>query len=219
MNTSAGGLTVPNALVCIFAALIMGLAIAFIYMKSGNYTKSFVMSLVLLPAMVQVVIMMVNGNLGTGVAVLGAFSLVRFRSAPGSSKEICFIFFAMVVGLAAGTGYIGYALFITVIICLAFYILEKTPFGERNMAEKTLKITIPEDLDYTEIFDDIFERYGKKVTLERVKTTNLGSMYELRYYIVLKDVSQEKAMIDEIRCRNGNLTVICGRQETIREEL
>ena len=219
MNNAAGSLTIANALICLIAALALGFMIAFTYMKSGAYSKSFVISLFLLPALVQVVIMMVNGNLGTGIAVVGAFSLVRFRSVPGSSKEICFIFFSMAVGLATGTGYIGYSFMMTAIICFVFWILSRTSFGERNRAEKTLKVTIPENLDYTEIFDDIFDKYTKNVSLERVKTTNLGSMYELLYNIVLKDTAQEKAFIDEIRCRNGNLTIICSRQETLKEEL
>ena len=123
LNTTTGNLTAASAIICILAALVLGLMIAFTYMRSGTYTKSFIISLVLLPSLVQIIIMMVNGNLGTGVAVVGAFSLIRFRSVPGSSKEICFIFFAMAAGLATGTGYIGYGVAMTIIICLAFYIL------------------------------------------------------------------------------------------------
>lgn len=218
LNSAVGSLTISNALLCIFTALILGLIIAFTYMLCTEYSKSFVVTLVLLPALVQIVIMMVNGNLGTGVAVLGAFSLVRFRSIPGRSMEIGSIFFAMAVGLAIGMGYITFAVAATMILCLAFFLLLKTNFGEKKDEEKELKVTIPENLDYTEVFNDIFERFTKKVSLERVKTTNLGSMYELKYNIVLKNISKEKTLIDEIRCRNGNLNIVCSRQQSSRDE-
>lgn len=185
----------------------------------ANIQKSFVMTLVLLPPLVQLVIMMVNGNLGTSVAVLGTFSLVRFRSVAGSSKEIACIFFAMAIGLATGMGFLTFAVMMVVVIGLAFILLEKTKFGEPKANEKDLKISIAENLDYTEIFEDIFKIYTKKCKLERVKTTNLGSMYELDYHIVLKDAAKEKEMIDAIRCRNGNLTIVCGRMQGIQEEL
>lgn len=163
--------------------------------------------------------MLVNGNLGTSVAVLGTFSLVRFRSVPGSSKEIAIIFFAMAVGLATGTGFLTFAAMITVMIGLVFFVLGKFSFGESKENEKDLRITIAEHIDYTEIFEDIFKEYTSKYKLQRVKTTNLGSMYELEYHITLKDVKKEKEMIDSIRCRNGNLTVICGRRSTVQEVL
>ena len=169
--------------------------------------------------MVQMVIMMVNGNLGTGVAVLGAFSLIRFRSVPGSARDIAAIFFSMAVGLATGMGYLTFAGMAVLAVGLLLLLLSKTSFGEMKVPEKELKILIPEDLDYTEVFDDIFAPYTSSVSMERVKTTNLGSMYELYYRIRLKDPAREKEMIDQIRCRNGNLTIVCGRCQTVREEL
>ena len=173
------------------------------------------------PALVQVVIMMVNGNLGAGVAVMGAFSLVRFRSFPGSSKEICVVFFAMAIGLATGMGHLAFAVFFTIILSLLLLLLCRSPFGELHAVptEKELRITIPEDLDYPHIFDDLFEKYTNRVTLERVKTTNLGSMFELTYHIRLKKAVQEKAFLDDLRCRNGNLTIVCGRISSVKEEL
>lgn len=219
LNSAAADMTVGNALLCTVVSLILGLFIAIIYMSQGSYSKSFVMTLVILPALVQIVIMLVNGNLGTSVAVLGTFSLVRFRSVPGSSKEIAVIFFAMAVGLATGTGFLTFAAMITVIIGLVFLVLGKASFGESKENEKDLRITIAEHIDYTEIFEDIFKEYTSKCKLQRVKTTNLGSMYELEYHITLKDVKKEKEMIDSIRCRNGNLTVICGRRSTVQEVL
>ena len=215
---STGGLTIGGAIICTVASIILGLTIAYIYMGQGRCSKNFAITLVTLPVLVQVVIMMVNGNLGTGVAILGAFGLVRFRSVPGTSKEICCVFFAMAVGLATGMGFITFAVMITVVISLLLLILSKTTFGETKSL-RLLKITIPESLDYTEAFNDIFERYAKEVTLNRVKTTNLGSLFELNYDIVLKDDKQEKALIDELRCRNGNLTIVCGRPQMEKEQL
>ncbi|MGN0404156.1 MAG: DUF4956 domain-containing protein [Bariatricus sp.] len=214
-----GSLTFQNAMICTVVSLVLGIIIAAVYMSSGIYSKNFAVTLALLPVLVQMVIMMVNGNLGTSVAVLGTFSLVRFRSAPGSSRDIASIFFAMAVGLATGTGFLSFAVMMTVVIGLISLILQKSPFGEMKYASKDLRITIAENLDYTEIFDDIFQKYTSKCQLQRVKTTNLGSMYELEYHITLKDVKQEKNMIDELRCRNGNLTIVCGRRSTIQEEL
>lgn len=219
LTDTQGNLTVQNALLCALVSLLLGVLIAVIYGYQGTCSKNFMVTLVMLPVLVQMIIMLVNGNLGTSVAVLGAFSLVRFRSVPGSSKEMAVIFFAMAAGLATGTGYLGFAAVMTVMIGLVFLILERTHFGETKREQKDLRITIAEHLDYTEIFDDIFRKYTNNCRLQRVKTTNLGSMYELEYYITLKDIRQEKEMIDAIRCRNGNLTIICGRRASIQEEL
>lgn len=212
--TQAGALTLANVLAASAAALILGLIIACIYMLNDNYTKNFVITLSLLPALVGIVIMLVNGELGTSVAILGAFGLVRFRSLPGSSKEIAFIFFAMAVGLATGMGFIVFAAIITVMIGLVFTLLNKLNFGGSTKSEKKeLRITIPEDLDYTGVFDDLFEEYTSFHDLHRVKTTNMGSMFELFYSIKLKDATKEKAFIDDLRCRNGNLTIILNKAE------
>ncbi len=218
IDTVTGTLTVGEAMLCTLASLIFGIIIAIFYMAQGRYSKNYMITLVILPALVQVIIMMVNGNLGTGVAIMGAFSLVRFRSMPGSAKEICGIFFSMVVGVVAGMGFLTYAAFITVFVGLAMLLLERSRFGEAGLHEKDLKVTIPETLDYTEVFDDIFDKYVKKSELKRVRTTNLGSMYELWYGIILRDERAEKEFIDELRTRNGNLTIVCGRV-TSNEEL
>ena len=219
LTATDGSLGLTEAVICLFVSAICGLIIALVYMYQGNYSKNFVTSLVLFPMIVQVVITIVNGNLGTSVAVLGTFSLVKFRSAPGSSREISSIFLAMAVGLATGMGYVIFALSFTVAINLIIAVLGKTNFGEKKNSEKELRITIPENLDYTEIFDDLFDGYTKKATLERVKTTNLGSMYELNYSIILKDMDKEKEFIDQLRCRNGNLTIHCGRPQVVYSEL
>lgn len=212
-------LTLQSTLVCTFCSIVLGFAIACAYRFEETYSKNFVVSLVLLPTLVQFVIMLVNGNLGTSVAVLGTFSLVRFRSVPGTSKEICYIFLAMAIGLATGMGFVGFAVLFTSIAIVIFILMVKLKFAQPIENQKELRITIPENLDYTEIFNDIFDRYTSMVRLNKVKTTNLGSMYELHYEITLKDIEKEKQLIDAIRCRNGNLTVICSRVKISREEL
>lgn len=212
--------SVGAALACTGAAVVLGIITAVVYMLQGNYSKNFVVTLAVLPALVQIIIMMVNGNLGTGVAVLGAFGLVRFRSVPGNSRDIMSIVMAMALGLATGMGHIGYAVVITVIMGAVILILSKTKFGESGEDKnKDLRVTIPESLDYTGIFDDIFGEYTNGAVLNNVKTTNLGSMYELQYKIKLKDLKREKEMIDAIRCRNGNLTIVCGKAQTPKDEL
>ncbi|MEA4891310.1 MAG: DUF4956 domain-containing protein [Peptococcaceae bacterium] len=216
---ASGELSLSVLLLCTAAALGCGLVIAGAYRVQGPYSKSLMISLVMLPALVEIVILMVNGNLGAGVAVLGAFGLVRFRSVPGTSKEICFIFFAMAVGLAMGMGYVGFGILITLILCAAFLALFKAPFGNEEEAMRELRITMPENLDYTEIFDDIFAEYLAYHSLEKVKTVNLGSMFELTYRIRLKEPRREKELIDGIRCRNGNLTVICCRVSAQEQSL
>lgn len=214
-------ISVTDFLLCMGLSLILGLVMAFAYMYRTRYTKSFVVTLAMLPAVVCVVIMLVNGNVGTGVAVAGAFSLVRFRSAPGSAKEICALFLAMGAGLITGMGYLGFAVLFTVIMCAVFVLYNVTVFGERKYSNiyKTMRITIPEDLDYTGIFDDIFEEYTNEHILTRVKTTNMGSMFRLTYDIALKDGAKEKEMIDKLRCRNGNLEITSSLQEASHAEL
>ena len=219
ITTTIGNVAMQSVMICTVVSILMGLVISGIYMLQGGKSKNFSISLVLLPVIIQVVIMMVNGNLGTGVAVAGAFSLVRFRSVPGTSKEICCIFFAMAIGLATGMGFVVFAALMTIIIGALLLVLSKTKFGELKDNNKVLKITIPENLDYAGIFDDLFEQFTTRSDLERVKTVNLGSMYELNYNITLKDAKQEKAFIDEIRCRNGNLIIVCARPHDSREQL
>lgn len=218
-STSTGVVTLQSLMACTIASIILGIGVAVVYMYKNEYNRNFVITLALLPAMVQVVISLVNGNLGAGVAVLGAFSLVRFRSVPGSAREISSIFFAMAIGLATAMGYILYAFAFLLIIGAMTILLTLIRFGDSRSQEKDLRITIPEDLDYTGIFDDLFAAYTRRAELLRVKTTNMGSLYELRYRIVLKDENTEKQLLDKLRCRNGNLTILCGRVATGKEEL
>ncbi|MBR2902496.1 MAG: DUF4956 domain-containing protein [Clostridia bacterium] len=214
-------ISVTDFLLCMGISLVLGIILAFAYMYRSRYTKSFVVTLALLPTVVCVVIMLVNGNVGTGVAVAGAFSLVRFRSVPGSAKEICTLFLAMGSGLIAGMGYLGFAVLFTLVMVVIFLLYSRLDLGtKKNEAlYKTMTITIPEDLDYTGVFDEIFAEYTSSCSLIRVKTTNMGSMYRLTYNVVLRDSSKEKEMIDKLRCRNGNLEISVSQQENIVAEL
>ncbi|MCC2231043.1 DUF4956 domain-containing protein [Hominifimenecus microfluidus] len=211
-------LTASNFLLSFAISLALGFVIAGLYMFRSHYSKSFVMTLVMLPAVVQVVILLVNGNLGVGVAVAGTFSLVRFRSVPGTAREITSIFLAMAVGLAAGMGYLGIAVLLVVVLGAVSMILTITSFGDQRN-RKDLRITIPESLNYTDVFDDILKSYAKNWELVQVKTTNMGSLYKLTYQIEMKDTSEEKKMIDELRCCNGNLEISCMTSSFGKEEL
>ncbi|MCD8372448.1 MAG: DUF4956 domain-containing protein [Clostridia bacterium] len=215
-------ISVWQFLACLGAGIILGLIIALVYAFKSKYTKSFLITLTLLPAIVSVVIIMVNGNIGAGIAVAGAFSLVRFRSVPGNAKDIATIFLAMVAGIVTGTGYIGYAVLFTLVIGLVMVICQilglTKKFGKPS-PYRTLRITVPEDLNYTEIYDDLFERYTDYCENVSIKTTNMGSLYKLTYDIKMKDPAEEKAFIDELRCRNGNLEVSICRQDTATNEL
>lgn len=212
---------VSDFILCVGVSLVLGLILAACYMHKTRYTKSFMVTLALLPSVVCVVIMMVNGNVGAGVAVAGAFGLVRFRSVPGTAREITMLFLAMGAGLVAGMGYLAYAALFTVVMCLAVLVYNRLDFGiKRNSAcYKTLTVTIPEDLNYSGVFEDIFSEFTSSCELVRVKTTNMGSLYRLTYDIVLRDPVREKEMIDQIRCRNGNLEISVSRQETTITEL
>ena len=214
-------ISISEFLLCIFTSLVIGLILSVGYMYRTRYTKSFVVTLALLPAVVCVVIMMVNGNVGAGVAVAGAFSLVRFRSVPGTAKEITMLFLAMGAGLIAGMGYLSFSVLFTIIMCAINLLYNQLDFGfKKNSAlYKTLNITIPEDLDYTGVFETILSEYTTSYELVRVKTTNMGSLFRLTYNVILKDAAKEKNLIDELRCRNGNLEITVSKQETTVTEL
>lgn len=218
---SSTTITVQTFLLCIAVSIAIGVYLSLVYAFRSRCTKSFVVTLALLPSVVAVVIMMVNGNVGAGVAVAGAFSLVRFRSVPGSAKEIGTIFLAMGAGLVAGMGYLGYAVLFAVVLGAVMLLLNVSRFGEKQApdAEKILHITIPEDLNYGDVFDDLLGKYTTRWELTSVKTTNMGSLFKLSYRVVLADVSQEKAFIDALRCRNGNLEISIVQKEVTAYEL
>mgnify|MGYP003236331748 CR=1 FL=1 len=199
-------LTLSAFLICTGVSLVLGITLALVAQFRARSSQSFAVTLALLPMVVQVVIMLVNGNIGAGVAVAGAFSLVRFRSMPGTAREIGALFLAMAIGLADGMGYVGLAA------------LTALRFGQRGSGERILKITIPENLDYEGLFDDLFDQYTRVHTLVKVKTSNMGTLYELEYRVTLRSDSVPKAFLDALRCRNGNLNIVCGR-ETVKDAL
>lgn len=208
----SSGLTLSTFLICTLTSLVLGIGIAFVGMYRSCSTQSFAVALAILPVVVQLVIMLVNGNVGAGVAVAGAFSLVRFRSVPGTAREIGVLFMAMAIGLATGMGFVGLAVISFIIISAVILLLTATGFGKAPVAERSLKITIPENLDYEGVFDDVFAKYTKSAELVKVKTSNMGTLYELQYSIVLKGENVPKEFLDELRCRNGNLNIVCGRE-------
>jgi len=193
--------------------------VSLVYRFRSEVSRSLSVALIAMPVIVQLVILMVNGNAGTGVAVLGAFSLIRFRSVPGTARDILFIFLSMAAGIATGVGRIWVGITVVALVCAVMFLLNVFGYGSSLGGERDLRITIPEDLDYTEVFDDIFSEYTARNRLVRVKTTNMGSLYELRYRITLKRKVSEKAFLDQLRCRNGNLTIIFGRAENSADEL
>ncbi len=207
-------ITLSTFFICIAVSLVLGLGIALLCMYKSSYTQSFIITLALLPAVVQVIIMLVNGNIGTGVAVAGAFGLIRFRSTPGTAKEIGMIFLAMAIGLATGMGYVMLAALFFAVMAVFILVLSQLRFGGSSENERMLKITIPENLDYDGLFEDLFQQYLRSAKLERVKTTNMGTLYELDYRVILKDEQVPKIFLDELRCRNGNLNIVCGRIAT-----
>ena len=210
----ASGLTAQSFLNCTGVSLVLGLLTALCFSFRAHFSKSFCLTLAILPAIVQVIIMMVSGSIGAGVAVAGTFSLVRFRSEPGTARQIAALFLAVALGIAMGMGYAVLAGVFFLIVTLFFLLLTLVGFGDDRGTQRDLRITIPESMDYEGVFDDLFAQYTTSHSLERVRTTNMGTLYEIRYTIVLKDEKQLKAFMDELRTRNGNLTIVCGRVST-----
>ena len=203
--TAGAGITLRTYLIALGFSLICGLIVLFATAFRGNITKSFAVTVLLLPAIVQTVIMMVNGNVGTGIAVAGAFSLVRFRSVPGKAREIAAIFLSMTAGLACAAGYVGLALLFTAVISAVMLIFALIPIKRER--EYELHVTVPESLSFNGAFDDIFKEYARSVRLTKTKTSNMGSLYKLTYILDLKDPARSKEMIDALRTRNGNLEI------------
>ena len=219
LSLSTSGLSLPEFVFCSAFSVLFGVIIAFVHMYRNQYSRNFVLTLILLPMIVQTVIMLVNGNLGAGVAVAGAFSLVRFRSLPGNSREIAGVFLAMAVGLADGMGYVAIGGLMLVIIGIVMMIVVNLPVGRSERATRDLRVTIPENLDYEGVFDDLFTEYTTKAELLKVRTVNMGSLYEIHYHILFRGDKSEKKFLDELRCRNGNLSIVCGRVAEEREAL
>ncbi len=205
-------LTLTAFFICTAVSVILGIGTALVGMYKSRCSQSFAVTLAVIPVIVQLIIMLVNGNIGAGVAVAGAFGLVRFRSAAGTAKEIGIIFLAMAIGLATGMGYAALAVVAFIITAAVIMLLTAVNFGQTDSSERVLKITIPENLDYEGLFDDLFNKYLKSYSLEKVKTSNMGTLYDLEYRITLSGSNIPKDFLDDIRCRNGNLNVICSRE-------
>ena len=211
-------ITAASFAVCLGVAFMLGIIVALVHQKTARSSSNFITTLAVLPMLVAMAIMLVNGNLGAGVATMGVFSLVRFRSIAGNSRSMLSVFFSMAIGLACGTGYIAFAAIFTVVTAGILMMLKTARFGEKNTQEKKLTILVPEDLDYTTAFDEVLENYTRNWTLIKAKTTNMGSLFELDYLVDLKNETNEKVMIDAIRERNGNLKVALSHN-MIEEEL
>lgn len=218
-ESTAASLTSGAFLACTLASLVLGVVIALVYMFRHEYSKNFVVTLALLPLIVQVVITLVNGNLGAGIAVMGVFNLVRFRSIPGSAKDIGSVFFAMAIGLATGMGFIALAMLFTVIVGVANVVYVLSPFGRPQQPEKVLRVTVPEDLEFDGMLDAVLARYAAERELTEVCTTNMGSLYQLEYQVRLAQPGIEKRLMDEVRCLNGNLKVSLSNAQVSKEVL
>lgn len=213
-------ISTQDCLISIGVAILLGLAISAVYkITTAKATKNFLIAIAILPILSQIVILLVNGNLGTSLAVAGAFGFIRFRSLQGTSKEIITLFWSMATGLALGMGYILFALVTTVIIAVIMIIFSNILTKMENRSARRLKVVIPENLDYSEVFDDLFYKYTDKVEMQKVKTTNMGSTFELTYMVNLKKDVNEKEFLDQIRIRNANMLVMLEREELSEVEL
>ena len=206
-------------MLAIGVSLLLGLVVAKVYQFKTVYSKSFVMSLALLPTLIAIVIFLVNGSLGAGVAVMGAFSLIRFRSAPGGAKELVSIFLVMTIGIAIGMGYLVFATIFTFIMSLVMLLLEVVNFGQMKHSIRQLTVVIPESLDYESVFDDIFNKAANHVELANVKTSDMGSLFKIKYIVQLNGTMTEKELVDALRTRNGNLEIAISRYVTKENEL
>ena len=212
----ADGVTMTNFFILAALSLALGFLISRCYRVAAGEKGSMGEALIFLPFLVQIVILLVNGNLGTGVAVAGTFGLVRFRSAPGTARDIAVLFLSVAVGIACGMGYAALAVLAAVVVCAVLLIRRAVPASTDN-GERNMKLAIPENLDYSDLFDDLLAEYTAKHELLQVKTANMGTLYNLHYRIRLKDTAKEKEFLDALRVRNGNLEISCGRAPAGKE--
>lgn len=209
-STTGESFTLTNALIVILASIFLGLVISFVYIKTNKkngYNSGFATTLVMLPVIISIIILLVGNNVARAFSLAGAFSIIRFRSAPGDPKDISYIFFTLAVGLTCGMGYIGYSVIFTIILCALMFILDLAKFASSKGKSMHLKITIPEDLNYDGAFDEILNEYTNSYHIERIRTRDFGALFELNYMVELKDEISQKKFLDELRCRNGNLNI------------
>jgi uncharacterized protein DUF4956 len=206
----ATAISLPTALLTVLVSFAVGIMISLTYMKTSareSYSQNFALTMVLTPAVISVIILLIGSNIARAFSLAGAFSIIRFRSAPGEPRDIAFVLFTMAAGLAAGTGFYGYALLFTVLMCGVMIVLHVTKFGRRNTGMQLLKINVPENLNYEGVFDEVLDKYSDSYELRKIKTTDLGSLYQLVYSISLRDDMSRKEFMDTLRCRNGNLNI------------
>lgn len=209
-STTGESFTLTNALIVIVSSIILGLVISLAYMKTNKkngYSSGFTITLVMLPVIISIIILLVGNNVARAFSLAGAFSIIRFRSAPGDPKDISYVFFTLAVGLTCGMGYIGYAIIFTIILCSLMIILDLTKFSAPKSKSMQLKITVPEDLNYEGVFEEILDKYANSWNLERVRTRDFGALFELSYIVHMKPDVNQKSFLDELRCRNGNLNI------------
>lgn len=217
--TTTTDLTLTTSLLTILVAIVLGGLISFTYMKTNpsGYSKNFTLTMVLLPVIVAIIILLIGSNIARAFSLAGAFSIIRFRSAPGDPKDIAYVLFTMAAGLACGTGYFGYAILFTIILCVMMFVLNRFKFGVSKKLQKTLKVTIPENLAYDEAFAEVFQQFNVQYDLKKIRTTELGSLYELVYLVTMNQVTNQKEFLDAIRCRNGNLDLSLTMSPTAAE--
>jgi len=217
--TTTTDLTLTTSLLTIFVAIVLGGLISLTYMKTNpsGYSQNFTLTMVLLPVIVAIIILLIGSNIARAFSLAGAFSIIRFRSAPGDPKDIAYVLFTMAAGLACGTGYFGYAVLFTIILCVMMFVLNRFKFGVSKKLQKTLKVTIPENLAYDEAFAEVFQQFNVQYDLKKIRTTELGSLYELVYLVTMNQVTNQKEFLDAIRCRNGNLDLSLTMSPTAAE--
>ncbi|WP_291565531.1 MULTISPECIES: DUF4956 domain-containing protein [unclassified Clostridium] len=209
-STTGESFTLINTLIIIASSIILGLAISITYMKTNKksgYNSGFTTTLIMLPVIISIIILLVGNNVARAFSLAGAFSIIRFRSAPGDPKDISYVFFTLAVGLTCGMGYIGYGVIFTTILCLLMIILSVANFATPKGSAMQLKITVPEDLNYERVFEEVLDKYTTSYDIQKVKTRDFGALFELNYMIYLKPNVNQKKLLDELRCRNGNLNI------------
>lgn len=209
-STTGESFTLTNSLLVIVTSIILGLLISVVYIKTNNnsnHNSGFITTLVMLPVIISIIILLVGNNVARAFSLAGAFSIIRFRSAPGQPKDIAYVFFTLAIGLTCGMGYITYAVLFTIILSAVMVGLHLTKFAEQKSKTMQLKITVPEDLNFEGVFEDVLENYTASYNIEKIRTRDFGSLFELTYLINLKPEVNQKSFIDELRCRNGNLNI------------
>lgn len=208
--TATETLTLSGMLAAVGTALILGLVISLVYLnthKQEGYSTGFLITLIMLPAIIAIIILLIGNNIARAFSLAGAFSLVRFRSAPGDPKDIAYVFFTLAVGLACGMGYLAYGAIFALILCLVMIVLQVTGFGKTKTDAMQLKITIPENLNFQGLFDDILTKYADSWRMKQVRTTDFGTLFQVAYNITLKSGVNQKQFLDDLRCRNGNQNI------------